>query len=90
MTKNEKWNERNIVDKSINQLFSSRYDTICFMISKPVPLQHFWSLIIPLEPMTWLGFILTGMAVRVMKFSNGGYKIATNLNFGTKNKGRMK
>ena len=36
------------------------------MISKPVPLQHFWSLIIPLEPMTWLGFILTVLVTLII------------------------
>ena len=36
------------------------------MISKPVPLQHFWSLIIPLQPMTWLGFVLTVLVTLII------------------------
>ena len=36
------------------------------MISKPVPLPHFWSLIIPLEPLTWLGFVLTVLVTLII------------------------
>ena len=41
-------------------------DSVCFMASKPVNLPNLWSLIIPLQPMTWLGFLLTVLFTMVI------------------------
>ena len=46
--------------------FPHLYDTVCFMASKPVNLPNLWSLIIPLQPMTWLGFVLTVLLTLVI------------------------
>ena len=46
--------------------FPHLQDTICFMVSKPVPMPSFLSLVIPLEPMTWLAFIITVLVTLVI------------------------
>ena len=61
--------------------FPHLYDTICFMVSKPVPLPNFWSLIIPLQPMTWMSFLLTVLItlIIVKYFPNRNYDQKDNL-----------
>ena len=46
--------------------FPHLYDKICFMVSKPEPLPSFLSLVNPLEPMTWLAFIMSVLVVLVI------------------------
>ena len=46
--------------------FPHLYDKICFMVSKPVSLPSFLSLVTPLKPMTWLAFIMSVLVILVI------------------------